>query len=81
MIGILCTALNVNFFSADEVALLCSVNILYDVSLNFVNETVHMTKGRTLASPGLQCGVAIIKDIGNAASKHCHHQITQLNAI
>jgi len=40
-----------------------------------------MTECRTLASPSLQCGVSIIKDIGYAASKPCHNQITQLNAI
>jgi len=60
--------------------MLCSVNLLYDISLNFINETIHMTEGRTLASPGLQCGLAIIKDIGYTASKHCHRRITQLNA-
>jgi hypothetical protein len=54
---------------------------LCDVSLNFIDETIHMTEGRTLASRGLQCGVAIVKDIVDEASKHCHHKITQLNAI
>jgi len=61
--------------------MLWSVNLLYDISLNSINESIPMTEGRTLASHGLQCGVAIIKDIGYAASKHCHRHITQLNAI
>jgi len=61
--------------------MLCSVNLSYDISLNFIKETIHMMEGRTLTSPGIQCGVAITQDIGYAVSKHCHHQITQLNAI
>jgi hypothetical protein len=70
-----------NVFAADEVALLHSLNLLYDVSLNCINETIHTTDCRKLASPGLQCGVAVIKDIGYATSKPCHHQITQMNAM
>jgi len=57
------------------------LNLLYDNSLNFINETIHMTEGRKLASPGLQYGVAIIKDIGYTTSKPRHHQITKLNAM
>lgn len=43
------------------------VDLLYDIPLNFINETVQMTQGRTLASPGLQGGVAIIRYVGYAA--------------
>ena len=70
-----------NIFPSNEVVMLCSVNLLYDIALNFINETIHMTEGRTLAIPGLQCDVAIIRDIGYVASKHYHRCITQLNAI